>query len=675
MQKAVYLLMRSSTLPIVLLCVTALLLPLAPKAQISDTLYNALPDNLKPKSKGAVTDQEKINILLVNSIELIVHNLAETRAINNELEKKLVGMPDDEEKIPYIDAVATFYQDIGERKTSFNWLKELVALGKERKKYRLQICQAYLNLAINYAAYHFNDSAVQMLHNAEEIAIADKDTLSLRNVGYSYVTIYAGLFLYRQAIGYIDRYLAQTPADEKWNDQYTYLCLHKGFMYARLFSEDRNPALEDSVKFTVHAIMQAKQKPAPYWYFRCYAALGLLEFYKENYNTAIRYFDSALMPAFAQPIAYWNREKYMFNLYKNACLLSLGHADVLAALVNEKIPPENLYARKEMQGVLYRYFLGKGNYRQALKHHLQYEAWLDSLNIIGNRGIVFDAEEKYSSLKKEARIAQLEQANLRSRNDRNVILFSSIILLLAVIVFIYLRIKKLQAQRLAERRKLSDELQQLEQEMEFKQVRMEAEKELAISQQRQSISANLHDEVSSSLAALRYWVADTKNRQHLPETRELLGQVEQEIHVVYQQARAFMHRLAARDENRYNVFDLLYNLEERFDKNSNLHIQTTADEVLEQQLTPRQHRELYLIVKEAVANSMKHSGASQLNVSLHAENNICMLRVTDNGTGLQFAVKEGLGIQTMHQRMNALKGSLEIVSTNGLTITGQFPLS
>ena len=85
---------------------------------------------------------------------------------------------------------------------------------------------------------------------------------------------------------------------------------------------------------------------------------------------------------------------------------------------------------------------------------------------------------------------------------------------------------------------------------------------------------------------------------------------------------------------------------------------------------------MYLVIKEAVANSIKHSGASAITIKLHKEEERFLFEIADNGKGLKNGpVLNGLGIESIKQRIEFLHGNIHLESsTQGTTIAGNFPV-
>lgn len=88
-------------------------------------------------------------------------------------------------------------------------------------------------------------------------------------------------------------------------------------------------------------------------------------------------------------------------------------------------------------------------------------------------------------------------------------------------------------------------------------------------------------------------------------------------------------------------------------------------------------REVFLIFKETINNLVRHSQCTQAEVDLHIAHGRFVLRVNDNGRGLNSANADaGTGLTSMRGRANRLGGSFEISSPTeaGTTITLDVPL-
>lgn len=84
---------------------------------------------------------------------------------------------------------------------------------------------------------------------------------------------------------------------------------------------------------------------------------------------------------------------------------------------------------------------------------------------------------------------------------------------------------------------------------------------------------------------------------------------------------------------------------------------------------------VYRVAGEALTNVARHSGARSCTVTV-SRRQVLTLEVTDDGVGMPPAIRHGVGIDSMRERVAELGGSFEIVTTagEGTTVRAQLPL-
>jgi len=102
---------------------------------------------------------------------------------------------------------------------------------------------------------------------------------------------------------------------------------------------------------------------------------------------------------------------------------------------------------------------------------------------------------------------------------------------------------------------------------------------------------------------------------------------------------------------------------------------------LEIRLDAGVRRQLYLIFKEAVNNTARHSGCIQAEIEFEVAQDRLLLHVRDNGRGFDpngdaAAGRNGNGLASMRERARAMGGEIEIISqaNQGTAVKLNLPL-
>ena len=82
-------------------------------------------------------------------------------------------------------------------------------------------------------------------------------------------------------------------------------------------------------------------------------------------------------------------------------------------------------------------------------------------------------------------------------------------------------------------------------------------------------------------------------------------------------------------------------------------------------------RNVFLVVKEALNNILKHANATSVSLTLKRESNIISLYIQDNGVGIDFENlrRFGNGLKNMKQRMTKSGIDFSIENNNGTLVT------
>jgi signal transduction histidine kinase/HAMP domain-containing protein len=191
--------------------------------------------------------------------------------------------------------------------------------------------------------------------------------------------------------------------------------------------------------------------------------------------------------------------------------------------------------------------------------------------------------------------------------------------------------------------------------------------EFATIQERQRLARDLHDAVSQSLYSLTLLARsgrdalESGDRVKLTESLELL---EVNSLAALREMRLLLYQLrsmALEEGGIRQVLETRFGLVER---RSGIQTSVHIDGNIE--LMPHVEQELFHLITEALNNSLKHSGGSQVSVSLKVEHDWIVVSVEDNGCGFDPRQSfSGMGLQNMRLRAVELGGQFDVYSQPG----------
>lgn len=189
-------------------------------------------------------------------------------------------------------------------------------------------------------------------------------------------------------------------------------------------------------------------------------------------------------------------------------------------------------------------------------------------------------------------------------------------------------------------------------------------------QERQVLARDLHDGLGQTLSGLSYRVAALCLTQ--PDNADLTA-LDRGIRSALAQARDLAHRTLPANENEPLV--RFQNTCTSYSTLTDIPINfAVAGESV--QLDSVQIDELDFILREALANAVRHSRASQLQVLVTVSPDAFTLEVSDDGIGIRPDQPEGFGIQSMKARAISLSAGIEWLDRSpGTCVRFSLPLS
>ena len=199
------------------------------------------------------------------------------------------------------------------------------------------------------------------------------------------------------------------------------------------------------------------------------------------------------------------------------------------------------------------------------------------------------------------------------------------------------------------------------------------QKQQAVLLERERIIADLHDDVGGGLSSIRM-MSDLMVQQNNPSVQGKAAtfalRISQTAKDIAQRMHTIIWSLNAENDTLGNFLEYVRQYGVSFFEDSGISFQFITVDALpgDIQLKGVQRKNLFLIVKEAFHNILKHSGATTAIVQINIRKNYLFIEITDNGKGINNENHIGNGLKNMKKRMEEIGGKMETSSSHGLSI-------
>lgn len=183
---------------------------------------------------------------------------------------------------------------------------------------------------------------------------------------------------------------------------------------------------------------------------------------------------------------------------------------------------------------------------------------------------------------------------------------------------------------------------------------------MKIQQVRNRIARDLHDDMGSTLSSVNIY---SKLLQSQQGNELLIARISDNIGALNESLKDIIWNVSPRKDSLTELIDRLkdyvFSIQSSMEVNAKLHCDITQDK----KLSIGQRRNLFLIVKEFVNNSLKHSGCTVLEIGLTLDRRWLQVTLSDNGKGFDIAaVHKGNGLNNMMERSAEIGAVYTLVS-------------
>jgi signal transduction histidine kinase len=207
----------------------------------------------------------------------------------------------------------------------------------------------------------------------------------------------------------------------------------------------------------------------------------------------------------------------------------------------------------------------------------------------------------------------------------------------------------------------------------------EYEKELAVfkaqQQERERISADMHDELGSGMTAIRLMseIARNKMKEDTPVEIERISQSADEV---LNKMNAIIWSMNSGNDTMDNLVSYIRSYALEYFENTPVQCRVNTPEKIEpKELTGDKRRNIFLCIKETLNNTLKHSKAKAVQIDFSIDKNL-LIKIADNGIGidLQNLRQFGNGLKNIARRMESIEGTYRIENDHGTVTTLTLPL-
>jgi signal transduction histidine kinase len=374
--------------------------------------------------------------------------------------------------------------------------------------------------------------------------------------------------------------------------------------------------------------------------------LGSSYFDNKEFDLAFKYCDSSL-----QIFKKYHVEEYIGKsvILKAAILRDLNKLHEAKNQINYVIDSyskhSNISNYMDALEVLSTIEAKIGNYKLAYELTNKFNFLFDSISKINNKTKIVEMQVIYGKERVEAELeieknknSLLEKENELKRSRLRLILIICLAIIFISVAIIYSRSARINRKQQAEfSRKLIQN----------------------IDDERSRISKDLHDDIGQSLSII-------KSKVNMFNTNRLfsLEGVDIEIGEVINQTRNISHFLHPSFLQKIGLSRSIASLVEKTQVSTgiicSIEFCAETDQIEFNFIT-----QLYRIIQECISNTIKHSDASALKISIKKQDNNFVLIYQDNGKGMQSSIiNDGIGMMTIRERVKQIQGKVTIENQN-----------
>lgn len=196
---------------------------------------------------------------------------------------------------------------------------------------------------------------------------------------------------------------------------------------------------------------------------------------------------------------------------------------------------------------------------------------------------------------------------------------------------------------------------------------------LKLQDMRNEISKDLHDDLGATLGSINILSEIAINKMEAGEkdqTRSLLTKISSHSREMVEKMSDIVWAINPKNENVQKIIQRLSSFAQGTCASKDIQLEFITDEAALREALPMESiKNIYLIVKEAMNNAIKHADCHRLTVTVKPIQDGLAISIADDGIGFDRKIaKTGNGLHNMESRIKELNGSMSIHSMHKNTV-------
>ena len=301
-------------------------------------------------------------------------------------------------------------------------------------------------------------------------------------------------------------------------------------------------------------------------------------------------------------------------------------------------------------------------YKEAYHHFYQSSIMRDSIFSEERDKSIAEMETKFRTKEKEEKIQLLlkENAlNIAKSQNRQILFVSVVIILLLLLLAVILAY-------LAYKNKQKAARSLLQQKAEKKVLNAVVQTEY---KERKRFAEELHDSMGALLSTLKLYVNELGDTSNTDEKQKLLNRANELLDETIGNARSISHKIMPASIKEQGLEYALRSLIEKINASGKIVVEFEAVGV-QKHYEEMTELSIYRMLLEMINNTLRHAGASKIEISLIHTNNTLYLTYSDNGVGFDMknalqSNQGGIGLANILSRIEIIGGKYQLNSKPG----------